>query len=102
MAIDETEETVVDAPSTSASEQDSVSAKKSQNFGTYDFAKQYKPNEQFELKGSDSDIKSLDVEKAVNNMQKDSIIHRYQYFVQNKTPQGSESSRDNEIEDFSL
>jgi len=103
MSINETEEEPnVDIASTSVSEEDVVATRKSQNFGAYDFAKQYKPDEQFELKGSDSDIKSLDVEKAVNNMQKDSIIHRYQYFVQNKGAQNSESVNDKGIEDFSL
>lgn len=34
--------------------------------------------------GKDSDILSLDVEKAVSDMRKDQILQQYQYFVGNK------------------
>ena len=33
------------------------------------------------LIGTDSDINGLDVQKAVSNMQQDSILHQYQFFV---------------------
>ena len=39
------------------------------------------------------------VEKAVINMEKDTTIHRYQYFVQNKP---STDNQDKELENFSL
>ena len=35
----------------------------------------------FEMKGKDSDIESLDIEKAVSDMQKDQALMQYQYFV---------------------
>lgn len=35
----------------------------------------------FEMKGRDSDIESLDMEKAVSDMQKDQALMQYQYFV---------------------
>ena len=35
--------------------------------------------------GRDSDIRSLDVEKAISDMRKDQILQQYQYFVGNKT-----------------
>ena len=35
----------------------------------------------FEMKGRDSDIASLDMEKAVSDMQKDQALMQYQYFV---------------------
>ena len=35
----------------------------------------------FEMKGRDSDINSLDMEKAVSDMQKDQALMQYQYFV---------------------
>ena len=52
-----------------------------QTFGAYDYAGQYEPDATYELKGADSDIRSLDVAKAVSDMQKDELIHQYQYFV---------------------
>ena len=84
------------------SDEEIAAARKGQTFGSYDFASQYKPGSQYDLKGVDSDIKSLDVEKAVSNMQKDSAIHRYQYFVQNKSNQSSQASQARGTEDFSL
>lgn len=35
--------------------------------------------------GRDSDIRSLDVEKAISDMRKDQILQQYQYFVGSKT-----------------
>lgn len=35
--------------------------------------------------GRDSDIRSLDVEKAISDMRKDQILQQYQYFVESKT-----------------
>lgn len=35
----------------------------------------------FDMKGRDSDIGSLDMEKAVSDMQKDQALMQYQYFV---------------------
>ena len=35
----------------------------------------------FDMKGKDSDIASLDMEKAISDMKKDSILEEYQYFV---------------------
>ena len=55
--------------------------KREQSFGAYDYAQQYNPNEKFEMKGANSDLRTLDVENAINAMQKDSILQQYQYFV---------------------
>lgn len=52
-----------------------------QTFGAYDYASQYNPNTTYSMKGEESDIRSLDVQKAVSDMQKDEVIHQYQYFV---------------------
>ena len=103
MAVEEPEEELLveENPTTSVSEEDIVAARKSQTFGSYDFASQYKPGESYELKGAESDIKSLDVEKAVSSMQKDSIIHRYQYFVQSK-PTEKAAETNSSVEDFKL
>ena len=35
----------------------------------------------FEMKGRESDIEALDMEKAVSDMQKDQALMQYQYFV---------------------
>ena len=35
----------------------------------------------FEMKGKDSDLESLDMEKAISDMQKDQALMQYQYFV---------------------
>ena len=85
----------------SISDEEIAKARGSQTFGSYDFASQYKPDEVHELKGADSDIKNLDVEKAVSDMKKDTAIHRYQYFVQNKGVTG-EADQTRATEDFSL
>lgn len=37
--------------------------------------------ENFEYIGRDSDIHSLDVEKAIDDMKKDQVLQQYQYFV---------------------
>ena len=94
------EETPVEDSTSGISDEEIAASREAQTFGAYDFASQYKPGESFDLKGADSDIKSLDVEKAVSSMQKDSLIHRYQYFVQNKTPQ--EQQVKPAVEDFKL
>lgn len=40
----------------------------------------------FEMKGRDSDIAALDMEKAVSDMQKDQALMQYQYFVGDSNP----------------
>ena len=77
-------------------------AREKQTFDAFDFANQYKPGEVFELKGDESDIKSLDVERAVSEMRKDSLIHQYQYFVGDKLGQNENSFAIRGNEDFSL
>ncbi|WP_028242589.1 hypothetical protein [Pseudobutyrivibrio ruminis] len=76
-------------------------ARKDQTFGSYDYASQYKP-EEHQLKGVDSDISKLDVEKAINDMKKDTAIHRYQYFVHNKNSVDGSFGTTRGTEDFSL
>lgn len=60
-------------------------ARANQTFGAYDYANQYNPNATYDLKGATSDLKTLDVEKAISDMQKDQAIHQYQYFVGDNT-----------------
>lgn len=42
---------------------------------------QYQPDRTYEMKGSESDIHSLDVEKALSDMHKDQVLQQYQFFV---------------------
>ena len=44
----------------------------------------------FEMKGRESDILSLDMDKAVSDMQKDQALMQYQYFVGDNNLLGSE------------
>ena len=41
----------------------------------------FNANEDFGYIGQDSDIASLDMQKAISDMKKDSILQQYQYFV---------------------
>ncbi len=61
----------------------STSAREKQTFGSYDYAKQYRPDaDAVKNIGSAADIKSLDVQKAVSDMQKDEALQQYQVFVE--------------------
>ena len=61
-----------------ASESD---ARSKQSFTSFDFAQQYDPNKTYEMVGKDSDLRTLDVEKAISAMQKDSVLQQYQFFA---------------------
>ena len=52
-----------------------------QTYTSYDYAQEYRTGETYELKGEDSDINTLDVAKAVSDLDKDQILQQYQYFV---------------------
>ena len=43
----------------------------------------FNKEESFDYIGSDASIKSLDMQKAISDMKKDSILEEYQYFVGN-------------------
>lgn len=49
--------------------------------GAAEYAKQYQPDTEYDLKGIASDITSLDVEKAISDMKKDQVLEQYQFFV---------------------
>lgn len=55
-----------------------------QSYTSFDFAQTYQPGEIYELKGVDSDINSLDVMKAISDLDKDQVLRQYQYFVGDK------------------
>lgn len=58
--------------------------RKGQDFGAADYAAQYQPDRIYEMKGAESDIHSLDVERALSDMQKDQVLQQYQFFVGDK------------------
>lgn len=60
--------------------------KQKQNFDALDFAQQYQPDAEYDLKGKDSDLESLDVQKAISDMEKDQVLQQYQYFVDTADP----------------
>ena len=49
--------------------------------GAAEYAKQYQPDAEDDLKEIASDITSLDVEKAISDMKKDQVLEQYQFFV---------------------
>lgn len=46
-----------------------------------DISLTFNKQEDFDYIGQDSDIRSLDMEKAISDMKKDQILQQYQYFV---------------------
>lgn len=51
------------------------------NAGLEDISLTFNRQEGFGYIGRDSDIHSLDVEKAIDDMKKDEVLQQYQYFV---------------------
>lgn len=91
-------ETKVAAP-----QERSAEVEAQQTFGAYDYASQYNPDATYSLKGAESDIRSLDMEKAISDMRKDEVIHQYQYFVgQDLGANVSQASAIRGAEDFVL
>ena len=58
-----------------------VTIKRGPDHGAEEYAKQYQPDAVYELKGVDSDIIKLDVEKALSDLKKDQVLEQYQFFV---------------------
>lgn len=76
-----------------------VAEPKKPDYGASEYAKQYQPDAVYELKGADSDIAGLDVEKALSDMQKDKVLQQYQFFVGERIAQesnGLNEMRENE------
>lgn len=49
--------------------------------GIADFNARYQPDASYELKGIDSDLSKLDVEKALSDLKEDQVLQQYQFFV---------------------
>lgn len=56
------------------------------NLSIEDISLSLKEPSSFSMKGKDSDIESLDIQKAVSDMQKDQALMQYQYFVGEQSP----------------
>lgn len=56
-----------------------------QNETSYDFAQKYDPTARYELKGSESDLASLDYLNEVPKAHKDEVLKQYQMFVGNRS-----------------
>lgn len=52
-----------------------------QTFDSYAYAMQYEPDQEYELKGADSDLALLDVNQVLSDVKKDQILQQYQFFV---------------------
>ena len=55
-----------------------------QSFTAFDYAQNYRSDETHELKGRDSDLASLDMQKAISDLDKDQVLQQYQFFVGDK------------------
>lgn len=76
-----------------------------QTFAAKDMAKQYDSRKKYDLKGKDSDLSTLDVEKAISDIQKNTLMEQYKSFVGEEaksTEDRSASIHRRDIENFTL
>ena len=81
-----------------------IKAREKQTFTASDYANTYQPDKEYFMKGDESDLRSLDVQKAVSDMQKDRVLLQYQFFVGHSglEQERNEAVPTREIEDFTL
>ena len=79
-------------------------ARGNQTFGSIDYARTYQPEAVYDMKGADSDIRNLDVKKAVSDMKKDEVLHQYQFFAGSKFFRAGSDNMNpmGKIQDFTL
>jgi dihydroxyacetone kinase-like predicted kinase len=58
----------------------SAEARANQTFGAFDYANQYRPDENL-MNRSLTSVRSIEVDQAISDMQKDQALHQYQFFV---------------------
>ena len=68
-----------------AVKEEAPAGEQKQNAPLEDISITFHKQDDFGYIGRDSDIRSLDVEKAISDMRKDQILQQYQYFVGSKT-----------------
>lgn len=76
-----------------------------QNETSYDFALRYDPAARYELKGSESDLASLDYVNEVPKAHKDEVLRQYQMFVGSKSNEQVQRDAQNSsrmLENFAL
>lgn len=75
----------LEAPgSVEASSKDGVSSSVSKVANLQDISLTFNKENDFGYIGSDSDLGKLDMDKAISDMKKDSVLEQYQYFVGNQ------------------
>lgn len=55
--------------------------KRAGNADVHELSLSFNINEDYSYIGQDSDIESLDIQKAISDMKKDQVLQQYQYFV---------------------
>lgn len=86
---------------------DLYAARERQTYNSADYAKEYQSGVSYELKGADSDLNSLDVEKALSGLEKDQVQKQYQFFVGDDITVGNMTKASSDLvvrpeENFSL
>ncbi len=69
------------SPAIPAYEEPSAPAVRKPDAKLEDISVTFNKQDDFGYIGRDSDIRSLDVQRAISDMQKDSLLQQYQYFV---------------------
>lgn len=90
--VTEVQEAQVASTSAEENSAEISEARSKQTFSSTDYAQQYKAGETFEMKGKDSDLHTLDVEKAISDMKKDQMLSQYQYFVGESVSMATQSA----------
>ncbi|SFP98731.1 hypothetical protein SAMN02910358_00405 [Lachnospiraceae bacterium XBB1006] len=79
-----------------------VGPRPEQKENAFEFAKKYNPNATYEMKGADSDLKSLDKAIEMPKVHRDQALRQYQVFVGNKPRISAIEEATKELENFSL
>jgi hypothetical protein len=58
-------------------------------YNSFDYSKQYRSDAVYSMKGSDSDLSSLDVVNRMDEIHKDFAMKQYRNFVGNDAPAGN-------------
>lgn len=81
MQAPQTKQSAEDETTTLSPRQESVLGKRSSAADLQDISLNFNQKEEFNLVGQNSGLAGLDVEKAISDMKKDSVLEQYQYFV---------------------
>ena len=87
-------ETKLAAPALQEEEALAVAVQTPAQISPQDASLDLKGNGSFEFIGRDSDMQQLDINKAISDMKKDSILEQYQFFVGTQNVQYDQSDTD--------